>query len=297
MRHKRKITGFTLIELLVVIAIIAILAAILFPVFAQARESARLTKCASNMRQIGLALLSYANDYDDGLPQRKETILVQPHPNPCNEGYHENVCLSWKHMVLPYIKNADIFICPTNPLARSRDQSSADPEETPVTVCPPNQRIQPFFRRGYFYYHAFFKSSFPEGTRAWWFGLNYRLTAITHPATAILMGENKDVYPDYGPWMDYRCRRPLCPADWLGSPYSNWGAWHRGSDKRANIVFADGHAKLMHWHETCKPINSDNTNMWQYNPDFNYTFSSTCGSGHYNWIKTFCYMLQFAHDP
>src|SRR5215212_10043465 len=63
--HLRRPSGFTLIELLVVIAIIAILAAILFPVFAQARESARITQCASNMRQIGMAARMYVTDYDE----------------------------------------------------------------------------------------------------------------------------------------------------------------------------------------------------------------------------------------
>ena len=65
MRHVPHQRGFTLIELLVVIAIIAILAAILFPVFAKAREKARQTSCLSNMKQLGLALMSYAQDYDE----------------------------------------------------------------------------------------------------------------------------------------------------------------------------------------------------------------------------------------
>jgi len=68
-QHERK--GFTLIELLVVIAIIAILAAILFPVFARARENARKTNCQSNLKQLGVACLAYAQDYDECFPQHR----------------------------------------------------------------------------------------------------------------------------------------------------------------------------------------------------------------------------------
>ncbi|HEU4753946.1 MAG TPA: DUF1559 domain-containing protein [Armatimonadota bacterium] len=91
--------GFTLIELLVVIAIIAILAAILFPVFAQAREAARKAACTSNMKQIGLALGSYATDYDGYMPPS------QLPPTGAN--------VSWPTMLFPYVKNEGIFVCPS----------------------------------------------------------------------------------------------------------------------------------------------------------------------------------------
>ena len=99
--------GFTLIELLVVIAIIAILAAILFPVFARAREQARLTKCLANVKQLTLALLMYANDYDDQIPMW-ETVT----------GYPQPPSTTWRAAVLPYIRSSGIFACPSDPLIR-----------------------------------------------------------------------------------------------------------------------------------------------------------------------------------
>jgi len=88
--------GFTLIELLVVIAIIAILAAILFPVFARAREKARQTTCLSNLKQIGLGALMYAQDYD-------ERFVIYRYPNP----------YFWPDKLDPYIKNTQLWICPS----------------------------------------------------------------------------------------------------------------------------------------------------------------------------------------
>src|SRR5258706_471850 len=104
--------GFTLIELLVVIAIIAILAAILFPVFAQARESARMASCLSNLRQIGTGTLMYIQDYDEKYPStiawgRMWTgVWVADPAVPDSLRY-------LPEMVNPYIKNKDIWFCPT----------------------------------------------------------------------------------------------------------------------------------------------------------------------------------------
>ena len=96
--------GFTLIELLVVIAIIAILAAILFPVFARARENARKSTCQSNLKQLGLGLQQYMQDYDETCHQ---------HRNPAST-------YGWMALLQPYVKNTGIFLCPSQSRAVSR---------------------------------------------------------------------------------------------------------------------------------------------------------------------------------
>jgi prepilin-type N-terminal cleavage/methylation domain-containing protein/prepilin-type processing-associated H-X9-DG protein len=101
--------GFTLIELLVVIAIISILAAILFPVFARARESARRASCLSNLKQIGLAVMQYTQDFDEYLPKE----AIQGSPKLETGGNASGGLHLWMHSIWPYIKNAQVFNCPS----------------------------------------------------------------------------------------------------------------------------------------------------------------------------------------
>lgn len=103
--------GFTLIELLVVIAIIAILASILFPVFARAREKARESACMSNLRQIGLALRMYSDDHDELLPMAADFPTAGPIPTTSDVSLGG---VSLRDVLHPYTKNNQIFRCPSD---------------------------------------------------------------------------------------------------------------------------------------------------------------------------------------
>lgn len=104
--------GFTLVELLVVVAVIGLLAGLLFPVFARARENARRASCASNLHQIGLGFQQYAQDYDERLPGR---IMGK------DSGQGETN--SWRRVLYPYLRSQQIFACPSN---QFRDQTCLD---------------------------------------------------------------------------------------------------------------------------------------------------------------------------
>src|SRR5688572_5225460 len=114
-RLTRSVAGFTLIELLVVIAIIAILAAILFPVFGRARENARRSSCQSNLKQIGLGLYQYLQDNDEIFPiYYSGTTNGASNPNPATATY------KWMDSIYPYVKSEQLFTCPSDSNATSR---------------------------------------------------------------------------------------------------------------------------------------------------------------------------------
>ncbi|MDW8107934.1 MAG: DUF1559 domain-containing protein, partial [Armatimonadota bacterium] len=171
--------GFTLIELLVVIAIIAILAAILFPVFSRARDSARKTQCLSNMRQLGLAIAAYTNDYDEYFPELASGGCW---------GRATQANSLWTRQIYPYVKNKGVYLCPTA-LTPTGDSGRAgmrfdasvpvpeDPEANPRGVCAHlpdaqrwhiDRRLQPIGMNKFFAPYWQCRRNQDPGCQAYW---------------------------------------------------------------------------------------------------------------------------------
>jgi prepilin-type N-terminal cleavage/methylation domain-containing protein/prepilin-type processing-associated H-X9-DG protein len=227
-RSEPRYPGFTLIELLVVIAIIAILAAILFPVFAQAREQARKSACGSNCRQIGLALMMYAQDYDE--------TLVMRYYGAKNE-------LSWKDVMAPYLKSADIYRCPSNPRAQKPD-------------------VLGRYAGGYAMW-------LPDATLAAAIGggMSYPqpMAGVAAPADSLIILEHSYNWPDTGPYLQYS--EPAKDAGAIAGP----SEWNSGHDRAAgNVIFLDGHAKYQKLIKTFDIRSADGLNQWRFNPDVVY---------------------------
>jgi prepilin-type N-terminal cleavage/methylation domain-containing protein/prepilin-type processing-associated H-X9-DG protein len=229
---RRKAFGFTLIELLVVIAIIAILAAILMPVFAQAREKARQASCLSNHKQVGLALIMYAQDYDEMfLP-----LIISIRDQTGLDRYP-----LWPRLLQPYIKNGNVFREPSN-VQRTPYEAADHPS------APENWR---FFVERYWYEGIFAAM----GRNACVPSNGFSLAQISEPASSIALCDARLEYPkpttrpldDFGYylvwWRGTFQNEPLCPGTNAGSGnYAPPSYWHNGGGV---ATFFDGHAKWL----------------------------------------------------
>jgi prepilin-type N-terminal cleavage/methylation domain-containing protein/prepilin-type processing-associated H-X9-DG protein len=196
--------GFTLIELLVVIAIIAILAAILFPVFAQAREKARSISCLSNMKQLGTSEAMYLQDYD-------ERYVIWRYFQPNGDK------MTWVELLQPYSKNKQIWICPSDELAK--------PIQASQTVGGSSQNS--YWLNAYITRWSGIVANDPRFD-------SISLPELRYPASTIVVTD--------GPANDGQHTWPGPPSEWCGT-----AAYCVRSETRhtggMNIVFGDSHAK------------------------------------------------------
>jgi prepilin-type N-terminal cleavage/methylation domain-containing protein/prepilin-type processing-associated H-X9-DG protein len=227
--------GFTLIELLVVIAIIAILAAILFPVFAKVREKARQTSCASNLNQIGLALAQYTQDYDEVMPP------VSTGPG--------SATLSFRGLIQPFIKSYAVIKCPSNPVKDKGDWPGETADQPLGITCSYAGARYDGTHKGVFA----FGSSGPIGTA---------LASIDTPSSSIDVVESTATFPDFnvidnGLFACNESDKTNCFGGFAGSLF----AGHTGY---SNFLFCDGHVKALRPMATLDTAEggSGSINMW-----------------------------------
>ena len=251
----RKRSAFTLIELLVVIAIIAILAAILFPVFAQAREAARKSSCQSNLKQIGTAWMMYAQDFDEKTPGGNDGQSTS-----CTNMASRGVYGGWiGNLLLPYSKNSAIFQCPSKP-QKNTVNGGVNGTVSACTVVP----VPTYWYVSYAYNYA---AVYGKG-----------MSDIPKSAEQILMHDSTTAWSDCGwrstcgqwstrdiPAYMAKMGRPLTGGMSANTGQANDVTPHGGMN---NFLYADGHVKAANWDQV-KWGNVLNTSIPDTNVDYN----------------------------
>jgi prepilin-type N-terminal cleavage/methylation domain-containing protein len=250
-------SAFTLIELLVVIAIIAILAAILFPVFAQARDKARQTACLSNAKQLGTAVMMYLQDYAETFYHQTAWDEVVD----MGSGFWGNsykTYIRWPFALIPYVKNQDVFTCPSDKIRRGRS----------VAPAPGFANTVPW-SIGYG----------PNLAILLWNNGPTTLAGVERPASKIILGEcvlpfgfeawsseffdganyNTTTSNDNGwNWGTYRTRVRCSESNGVTDAQMASVTRHQ----LGNIaIFADGHVKWLRWNQTGDGNSSACTNQ------------------------------------
>ena len=220
--------GFTLIELLVVIAIISILAAILFPVFARARENARRTSCLSNLKQMGLAAMQYTQDYDETYPFSLRTLASGTTPADMPDGQiWITGYITWQQMLFPYHKSVQVFWCPSSSVVNNSTTGVPTPSNGQYGA---NMQISPWSTTGT-----------PK-----------KLAAVNSVATTYLYMDGGTTYLDYPMSLGNTYNVDYIPGiGKIGGTCSMTVAQHKNDCDNGrhfngvNVAFADGHAKWL----------------------------------------------------
>ena len=216
-------TGFTLIELLVVIAIIAILAAILFPVFALAREKARQSVCLSNFKQIGTGVMMYVQDYDDTYPPNRVSYLRGG--GDCTSSNQKMI--TWKTVIIPYVKNLGVYRCPSNPHHNEGDETKK------------SEPTYPSFPISYAYSGSILNAGI----------IAMRESDCPEPARYILLVESVVGCSDMGIWG-------------VNTGWGLTGGFYVHPTKRMQALYLDGHAKSTKFSQTLGSSDADQQWTW-----------------------------------
>jgi len=280
MNRSTSIRAFTLIELLVVIAIIAILAAILFPVFAQAKMAAKTTVALSNMKQLGLAMFMYSNDNDD--------VNSPPYPlNDCGSG---QTCHTWRNVIDPYVKSGQVSVDPVNPAAKYLDYAS-----DPLNAAALGFKIDPNntpHERGYQRLNQFFLANA-------WGNPGIANSMYAQPASQGLIIEGKAIYADFCPcnsWDGNGGPGPTyqTPITWgepggvsKGLNYAlGGGKWQ---DKATVGLYGDSHVKRASWAQACSLSDPTQYTLFGYR---RIDLGPATGPSDQPWIDWTCTNLQ-----
>jgi prepilin-type N-terminal cleavage/methylation domain-containing protein/prepilin-type processing-associated H-X9-DG protein len=246
----RRVTlrAFTLIELLVVIAIIAILAAILFPVFAQAREKARQASCASNLKQVGTAWTMYSQDYDEKIAQANNPAGWDHCPTMPGRSQFGG----WEgNLLKPYIKNSKVFVCPSVPGQTINNYPTCKLEGTPGGTPGLDYYLESYA------YNYVSMERWDCATSA---SVGKNLSAIPAPADAMVFWDSTTAWSDCGymggcgvwsqrdvPVYLAKKGRPLASGMQTGWVGTDNFARETPHNNTMNVAFADGHVKATDW--------------------------------------------------
>jgi len=237
--RRRTRSAFTLIELLVVIAIIAILAAILFPVFAKAREKARQASCASNLKQLGLGVLQYVQDFDEVYPGTNGSIGSAFAGQPAN----------WGQTIYPYVKSTGVYKCPDSTDGAAFNTANTatwmGSGQTTAVAGGTVQGIPISYRMS-----NFVGASGLTGIKT--------LAGINAPASKILLAEGMGAEINNGNqdgigWADW---------DTKNSPFSFYYEARVQHTSQMNVAYCDGHVKSVNLPQTGGNLTTGAINQW-----------------------------------